>query len=72
MAELLLAEIHVRAGEPRGLTLAHDAIEKVNTLHSVAARREWLMPLAAALETRPGTDIQQLARRARQIVATRI
>ncbi|MGH3755917.1 MAG: helix-turn-helix domain-containing protein [Pseudonocardiaceae bacterium] len=72
MALLLLAEIHVRAGEPRGLTLAHDAIEKVSTLQSVAVRREWLTPLAAALETRPGTDTQELARRARQIATTQI
>ncbi|MGH8920772.1 MAG: helix-turn-helix domain-containing protein, partial [Actinomycetes bacterium] len=56
VAELLLAEIHVRAGEPRGLTLAHHAIEAVSTLQSVAARREWLTPLAPALEARPGTD----------------
>ncbi|MGH3755510.1 MAG: hypothetical protein ACRDRP_23010 [Pseudonocardiaceae bacterium] len=67
LAELLLAEIHVRAGDPRGLTLAHQAIEKVSTLQSIAARREWLTPLATALETRPGTDTQDLARTARQI-----
>ena len=72
LAELLLAEIHIRAGEPRGLTLTHQAIEKVSTLQSVAARREWLMPLAMALEARPGTDTQELARTARQIATTRI
>ncbi len=70
ITELLLAEIHVRAGEPRGLTMAHDAIEKVSTLQSVAARREWLIPLAIALEARPGTDTQELARTARQIATT--
>ncbi|MGH3833562.1 MAG: hypothetical protein ACRDRS_24525, partial [Pseudonocardiaceae bacterium] len=72
ITELLLAEIHIRAGEPRGLTLAHHAIEKVSTLHSVAARREWLTPLATALEARPGTDTQELARRSRQLATTRI
>ncbi|MGH3708787.1 MAG: helix-turn-helix domain-containing protein [Pseudonocardiaceae bacterium] len=72
LAELLLAEIHVRAGEPRGLTLAHHAIEGVSTLQSVAARREWLTPLATALETRPGTDTQELARAARQVATTGI
>ncbi|MGH3826515.1 MAG: hypothetical protein ACRDQX_04975, partial [Pseudonocardiaceae bacterium] len=72
VAGLLLAEIHVRAGEPRGLTLAHHAIEKVSVLQSVAARREWLIPLATALEARPGTDTQELAQKARQFVATRI
>ena len=72
LAELLLAEIHVRAGEPRGLTLAHHAINEVSTLQSVAARRERLIPLAATLEARPGTDAQELARAARQIATTRI
>ncbi|MGH3719648.1 MAG: helix-turn-helix domain-containing protein [Pseudonocardiaceae bacterium] len=70
VAELILAEIHVRAGDPRGLTLAHQAIEKVSTLQSIAARREWLTPLASALEARPGTDTQDLARTARQIATT--
>ncbi|MGH3809136.1 MAG: hypothetical protein ACRDRU_21430 [Pseudonocardiaceae bacterium] len=72
VAALLLAEIHVRAGEPQGLALARDAIKGVGTLHSVAARREWLMSLATALEARPGTDTQELARAARQIGATPI
>ena len=71
LGELLLAEVHVRAGEPQGLTLAHQAIEKVSTLQSVAARRERLIPLAIALEARPGTDTQELARTARQIATTR-
>jgi len=70
VSELLLAEIHVRAGEPRGLTPAHQAIEAVSTLQSIAARRDWLMPLATALEVRPGTDTQELARTARQIATT--
>ncbi|MGH3717490.1 MAG: helix-turn-helix domain-containing protein [Pseudonocardiaceae bacterium] len=68
-AELLRAEVHIRAGEPQGLTLAHHAINEVRTLHSVAARRERLIPLATALEARPGTDTQGLARAARQIAA---
>ena len=71
LAALLLAEVHVRAGEPRGLTLARQAIEEVSTLHSLAARQERLLPLAAALEARPSTDTRELARIARQI-ATRI
>jgi hypothetical protein len=50
--------LYVRAGEPRGLTLARHAIEKVSTLQSVAARRQGLRPLATALEARPGTDTQ--------------
>ena len=71
LAALLLAEVHIRAGEPQGLTLARQAIEEVSTLHSLAARRERLVPLAAALEARPSTDTRELARIARQI-ATRI
>ncbi|MBV8539329.1 MAG: hypothetical protein JO063_12715 [Pseudonocardiales bacterium] len=71
-AELLHAEVHIRAGEPHGLTLAHHAINEVRTLHSVAIRRERLIPLATALETRPSTDTRDLARTARQIATTRI
>ncbi|MBV9014003.1 MAG: hypothetical protein JO272_18505 [Pseudonocardiales bacterium] len=70
--ELLLAEVHIRAGEPQGLTLAHHAIEQVKTLQSIAARRERLIPLATALDARPGTDARDLARTARQVAATRI
>jgi hypothetical protein len=67
-AELLLAEIHLRGGEPRGLPLARRAIDAVRTVHSVAVRRERLLPLAVALETRPGSDARELARLARTIV----
>jgi tetratricopeptide (TPR) repeat protein len=74
MTELLLAEIHIRAGEPQGLTLAYEAIKKVSTLQSIAVRQEWLIPLATALETRPDTDTDthELARKARQIAITPI
>ncbi|MGH3769867.1 MAG: helix-turn-helix domain-containing protein [Pseudonocardiaceae bacterium] len=72
VAELVLAEVHIRTGEPQGLTLAHGAITKVTTLQSVAVRRELLVPLATALEARPGADTQELARTARQLAVTRI
>ncbi|MGB6165774.1 MAG: hypothetical protein WCF33_05325 [Pseudonocardiaceae bacterium] len=71
-AELLLAEVHVRAGEPQGLTLARQAIDAVSTLRSVAVRRQRLIPLAAALEARPSTNTLELARVARNVAATRI
>jgi transcriptional regulator with XRE-family HTH domain len=71
LAQLLLAEVHVRAGEPQGLILARQAIDGVHTLHSVAARRERLIPLATALEARPGSDTRELARIARKVAATR-
>ncbi|MGH3821630.1 MAG: helix-turn-helix domain-containing protein [Pseudonocardiaceae bacterium] len=69
IAELVLAEVHVRAGEPRGLVLAQQAVTAASTLQSVAVRGERLLPLAAALEARPGNDAQQLARTARHIAA---
>jgi hypothetical protein len=50
---ITLATIHVQAGEPRGLELAHRAITAVDELRSVRAR-DRLVPLVAALETRPG------------------
>ncbi|MGH3755120.1 MAG: hypothetical protein ACRDRP_20990 [Pseudonocardiaceae bacterium] len=71
-AELMLAEVHVRAGEPRGLVLARQAIEAVSSLQSVAVRRERLVPLVTALEARPGSDAKEIARMARQVAATRV
>jgi hypothetical protein len=71
-AELALAEVHVRTGEPRGLMLARQAITAVSTLQSVAARRERLVPLTAALEARPGNDAKEIARMAHQVTATRV
>jgi transcriptional regulator with XRE-family HTH domain len=71
-AQLLLAEVHVRAGEPQGLILARHAIAGVSTLQSLAARRARLIPLAVALEARSGTDTRELARTARKVIATRI
>ncbi len=40
-------------------------------LFADAARRERLMPLATALQARPGSDTQELARLARKIAAAR-
>jgi hypothetical protein len=71
MTELLLAEVHIRAGEPRELTLAHQAIEGVITLQSATARQQRLVPLATALKSRPGSDTWKLAQRARKVAATR-
>jgi transcriptional regulator with XRE-family HTH domain/tetratricopeptide (TPR) repeat protein len=72
MAELMVAELHVRTGESRGLILAQQAIEAVSTLQSASARQQRLVPLVAALETRPGGDAKELARLARQVAATRV
>ncbi|MGH3803687.1 MAG: hypothetical protein ACRDTD_26865, partial [Pseudonocardiaceae bacterium] len=72
MAALMRAELHVRTGEPRGLVLARQAIDAVSTLQSVAVRQQRLVPLAAALEARPGSDAEELARIAHQVAATRV
>jgi len=66
---IVLATIHVRAGEPDGLRLAHGAVIAAARLTSVRVRRR-LIPLAEALEARLGSDSQQLARMARQVVST--
>jgi hypothetical protein len=67
---IVLATVHVRAGEPGGLALAHRAVTAVTKLSSVRARRR-LQPLVAALEARPGTDMKDLARMARQLLPVR-
>ena len=68
--DVVLATIHVRAGEPGALALAHRAIRDVTKLSSVRARKQ-LDPLAVALEARPGSDAKDLARITRQVAATR-
>ncbi|MDQ4033886.1 MAG: hypothetical protein M3332_17240, partial [Actinomycetota bacterium] len=68
---ITLAELHVMAGEPRGLAMAKTAIDTVVRLRSVRAR-ERLEPLADALESRPGSDARELARMARQVAVVRV
>jgi hypothetical protein len=67
----VLATIHVRAGEPSGLRLAHGAVVGASKVTSVRARQR-LAPLFSALESRPSSDYQQLARMARQVAAARV
>jgi hypothetical protein len=69
-SSILLATIHVRAGESDGLPLAHGAIIGVMKLSSVRARQH-LDPLATALQARPSNDHRQLARMARHLTTTR-
>jgi transcriptional regulator with XRE-family HTH domain len=68
----VLATVHVKAGDSRGLPLAHQTITDVSKLRSVRTRQQWLLPLADELDTRPGTDARDLARMARQVAATRV
>lgn len=70
LSGIVLATIHVQAGERDGLRLAHGAITDVTRLSSAQARTR-LQPLAATLESRPGSDARELARMARQVAATR-
>jgi hypothetical protein len=67
---IVLAAVHVRAGEPGGLPMAHGVITAVRKLSSVRTRRQ-LQPLAAALQTRPGRDAQDLTRMAQQTASAR-
>ncbi|MGH3826928.1 MAG: hypothetical protein ACRDQX_07115, partial [Pseudonocardiaceae bacterium] len=69
-SSIVLATVHVQAGEPGGLPLAHGAITAVSKLSSVRVRRK-LEPLASALAARPGRDARDLAQRARQTVTAR-
>jgi len=68
---VVLATIHVRAGEPGGLQLAYSAVTAAARLSSVRARRR-LEPLVAALEARSGADARQVARMARHVATTRL
>ncbi|MBV9162514.1 MAG: hypothetical protein JO281_13390, partial [Pseudonocardiales bacterium] len=70
MSSVVLATVHVQAGEHGGAPLAHGAITAVSRLSSVRARRR-LHPLAMALEARPSRDAQDLARMAWQVAAER-
>lgn len=69
MASVTLATIHVKAGEPDGIPLAKTAIDRVATLRSPRFRQR-LTLLVAALEARPGSDAEELARQARQVAAS--
>ncbi len=71
LSDVVLATIHVRAGEPDGLRMAHGAVAAASRLTPVQARTR-LVPLATALEARSGADARQLARTARQVATTRV
>ena len=70
-SSLTLAAIYVTAGDSRGLPLAQQTITDAAKLGSVRVRRQEVLPLAEALDTRPGTDARDLARQARQVATTR-
>ncbi|MCA1604138.1 MAG: hypothetical protein LC775_01310 [Acidobacteria bacterium] len=68
---IVLATIHVRAGEPRGLKLAHSAITAAAGLTSIRAR-ERLVPLVDTLDSRPSSGHRELARMARKVASIRV
>ncbi|MGH3907051.1 MAG: hypothetical protein ACRDTE_23165, partial [Pseudonocardiaceae bacterium] len=72
MSGTVLATVYVTAGDSRGLPLAHRAITDAGKLGSVRVRRQWVLPLADALDNRPGADARDLTRQARQIATTRV
>jgi hypothetical protein len=67
---VVLATVHVRAGEPGGLLLAYDSITAVTKISSVRVRKRLLL-LADELAARPGTDAKDLSRMAHQIAGGR-
>ncbi|MGH4023918.1 MAG: helix-turn-helix domain-containing protein, partial [Pseudonocardiaceae bacterium] len=69
-SSLVLATVYVTAGDSRGLPLAHQTLTDAAKLSSARVRRQWVLPLADALDTRPGTDARDLARQARQVAAS--
>jgi hypothetical protein len=71
LSTVVLATIHVQAGDPNGITMAHRAITDVTKLSSVHARKR-LEPLATALDSRPGGDARELARTVRWVASTRM
>jgi hypothetical protein len=71
VADITLARLHVQAGERDGLPLAATAIDDAARLRSGLARELWLTSLADALDSRPSSDAQGLAHRARAVAATR-
>ncbi len=71
MTAIVQATIHITAGEPRGLQLAHTAITDTAKLSSVRIRRQ-LQPLADTLDTRRSSDARDLARMARQVATVRV
>lgn len=69
VSDLMLAHLHLQAGELRGLVLAKSAIDEVARTRSGVARGVYLPTLIHTLDTRPGSDAKDLARRARQLAA---
>lgn len=70
LADIYLARLHVISGEPDAARLAARAVEGVIPTRSGVARAA-LVPLATELETRRRSDLDELARRARQVASVR-
>ncbi len=70
-SSLVLATVYVTAGDSRSLPLAHQTLTDATKLSSARVRRQCVLPLADALDNRPGADARDLARQARQVATTR-
>lgn len=66
----LLAIVHVRAGEARGLELAHEAIDAVEAIPGSLRTRDRLQPLSGALRDRGSTDARHLSQRIAELVTS--
>ena len=71
LADITLARLHVISGSPDAPRLAAQAVEGVIPTRSAVARAS-LAPLAAELERRGRSDLQELARRARQVSSIQV
>jgi hypothetical protein len=73
-SSVTLATIHVRASEQDGLQMAHHAITAITATSKISSMRvrQRLLPLAADLDARRGSDYQDLARMALQVASTRV
>jgi hypothetical protein len=71
LADITLARLHVISGSPDAPRLAAQAVEGVIPTRSAVARAS-LAPLAGELERRGRSDLQELARRARQVSSIQV
>jgi hypothetical protein len=71
LADITLARLHVISGSPDAPRLAAQAVEGVIPTRSAVARAS-LAPLADELERRDRSDLQELARRARQVSSIQV
>ncbi len=70
-AQIMLASLHIRAGELDSPALASQAIDSASSLRSTRARVK-LGRVVSALEARPRADFTELAHRARRVASVQV